>query len=130
MRALDRYTLQFRFSEPQPRFDYMMADGAISGALAREVVEAYGDTIMAHPVGTGPYRLAEWRRSSRMVFERNPNYREHLYDEQAPAADARSARDRQVAEGPQAAADRPRRGLDRRGEPAALAELPRTAPST
>ncbi len=50
------------------------------GAVAREVVEAYGDTIPAHPVGTGPFRLAEWRRSSRIVLERNPTYREVLYD--------------------------------------------------
>ena len=42
------------------------------GAVAREVVEAYGDQIMGHPVGTGPFRLADWRRSSRIVFERNP----------------------------------------------------------
>ena len=31
------------------------------GAVAREVVEAYGDDLMAHPVGTGPYVLKEWR---------------------------------------------------------------------
>ena len=30
----------------------------------------YGDQIMAHPVGTGPFRLADWRRSSRIVLER------------------------------------------------------------
>ena len=27
------------------------------GAMAREVVEAYGDKIMEHPVGTGPFML-------------------------------------------------------------------------
>ena len=90
LRALDRYTLQFRFAEPQPRFDYLMADGATSGALAREVVEAYADTMMEHPVGTGPYRLGAWKRSSKIVLERNPNYREHRYDEQPPPGDARS----------------------------------------
>ena len=41
---------------------------------------------MEHPVGTGAFRLSEWRRSSRMVFERNPRFRECYYDEQ-PAAD-------------------------------------------
>ena len=58
-------------------------------ALAREVVDAYGDKVGEHPVGTGPYRLAQWRRSSRMLLRKNPNYREVRYDEQPPADDAR-----------------------------------------
>jgi ABC-type transport system substrate-binding protein len=90
LRALDRYTLQFRLAEPAPRFAYVLADNPMLGAVAREVVEAYGDKIMAHPVGTGPFQLAEWRRSSRIVLERNPGFREQRYDEQAPADDARS----------------------------------------
>jgi len=88
MRALDRYTLQFRFAEPQPRFLQTMSGGDLWGALAREVVEAYGDAIPAHPVGTGPFRLGEWRRSSRIVLERNPNYRELTYDAKPNADDA------------------------------------------
>ncbi len=42
---------------------------------------------MQHPVGTGPFRLAEWRRSSRMVLERNPNYRDVRYDAEPNADD-------------------------------------------
>jgi len=42
---------------------------------------------MEHPVGTGPYRLAQWRRSSLIAFEKNPNYRAVFYDEHAPAGD-------------------------------------------
>ena len=42
---------------------YKLADARSRGAVAREVVETYGDAIMEHPVGTGPYRLAQWRRS-------------------------------------------------------------------
>ena len=80
LRALDRYTFQFRLGEPDPRFLYQLTVPDINGAVAREVVEAYGDKIMAHPVGTGPFRLVEWRRSSRIVLERNPNYREVLYE--------------------------------------------------
>ncbi|MFZ5543913.1 MAG: ABC transporter substrate-binding protein [Pseudomonadota bacterium] len=88
-RVLDRYTFQIRLAEPNPRFVYVMADPSLVGALAREVVEFYGDKIAEHPVGTGPYRLVEWRRSSRMVFERNPNYRERHYDEHPPEGNAR-----------------------------------------
>ena len=87
IRALDRYTFQVRLAEPSPRFhQQLMTDSSVFGAVAREVVEFYGDKIMEHPVGTGAYRLAEWRRSSRIVLERNPSFREVLYDEQ-PSAD-------------------------------------------
>ncbi len=88
LRTLDRYTLQFRFELPQPRFLQSLTGGDLWGAVAREVVEAYGDTIQAHPVGTGPFRLGEWRRSSRIVLERSPTYREVLYDAEPNADDA------------------------------------------
>ena len=90
VKALDRYTLQVRFAQPQPRFNYLMADNAISGAVAREVMDAYVGKEMEHPVGTGPFRLTQWTRSSKIVLERNPRYREVLYDEEAPAADPQS----------------------------------------
>ncbi len=88
LRALDRYTLQVKLREPRPRHLFVWASPDIYGAVAREVVEAYGDNIMAHPVGTGPYRLADWRRSSRMVLERNPGYRDDFYDAHPNADDA------------------------------------------
>lgn len=88
LRALDRYTLQVRLAEPAPRFPNLLADSASYGALAREVVERYGAAVGEHPVGTGPFRLAEWRRSSRIVLERNPDYRWRRYDAQPAAGDA------------------------------------------
>jgi ABC-type transport system substrate-binding protein len=88
LRALDRYTLQFRLAEPAPRFAYVLADAAMVGAVAREVVQAYGDKIMEHPVGTGPFRLAAWKRSSLIVLARNPGFREQHYSEQATPGDA------------------------------------------
>ncbi len=60
-------------------------------AVAREVVEAYGDAstwVMANPVGTGPYRLKEWRRGQKITLEANPNYREEHFPAAPPDADA------------------------------------------
>lgn len=93
IRALDRYTFQIRLERPNPRFAYTLALATPLGAVAREVVDAYGDQIMAHPVGTGPFRLAQWTRTSRIVLERNPTYREEIYDFAAPADAPRLARD-------------------------------------
>ena len=83
---VDRYTLRIRLSKPDYNFLYILAMPNI-GAQAREVVEAYGSDIGAHPVGTGPFRLAEWKRSSRIVLERNPNFREAYYEAEPPADD-------------------------------------------
>lgn len=63
-----------------------LCESALYGAVAREVVEAYGHEIPAHPVGTGPYRLKSWRRSSRIELEPNPGFREMRYHAE-PAAD-------------------------------------------
>jgi ABC-type transport system substrate-binding protein len=91
LRALDRYTLQIKTHGPRPRLvESIFAGNDLYGAVAREVVEFYGDKIMEHPVGTGPFLLKEWRRSSQMVFERNPDYRERHYEAQ-PAADDKEA---------------------------------------
>ena len=87
VRALDRYTLQFSIKEPRPRFVYGLAANDY-GAVAREVVEFYGDQIEAHPVGTGPFKLVQWRRSSFIAFERNPDFREKVYDAEPTADDA------------------------------------------
>ncbi len=90
LRALDRYTIQFRMQQPQPRFVYLLSDSSILGAVAREVVEKYGDKIMEHPVGTGPFKLDQWTRSSKITFVKNPNFREEFYDAEPAANDALS----------------------------------------
>ncbi len=88
LKALDRYTIRFSLEEPRPRFSENMAGSDLFGAVAREVVEHYGSDLDAHPVGTGPFRLKSWRRSSQIVLERNPEYREVLYDAEPAPGDA------------------------------------------
>jgi len=91
LRALDRYTLQFRLKQPRPRFLFTLAGGDQFGAVAREVIAHYGqDHAMEHPVGTGPFMLTQWRRSSLIVLEKNPGFRERVYDAE-PNADDPSA---------------------------------------
>lgn len=84
LKTLDRYTFQLKLGVADPRFVYQFADSGFLGAVAREVVEHYGDKIMEHPVGTNAWRLGEWRRSSRVVLEKNPNFRDVRYAEVAP----------------------------------------------
>lgn len=87
IQALDRYTLQIKLTEPTPNMLYYLTYCNLSCAVAREVVEAYGDKIMEHPVGTNAFRLAQWKRSSRMVLEKNPGYRDDFYNEEPDPKD-------------------------------------------
>jgi ABC-type transport system substrate-binding protein len=90
LRALDRHTLQVKLVEPDYILMGYMAHAAMS-AIAREVVEAYGDAsgwVMANPVGTGPFRLAEWRRGQKIVLEANPGFREEYFPTAGEPADA------------------------------------------
>jgi ABC-type transport system substrate-binding protein len=92
LRALDRYTLRIELAEPAPNFTYFLTLCPLACAVAREVAEAYGDRIAEHPVGTNAFRLTRYARSSKMVFERNPNFRAQRYEAQAPADDAEGQR--------------------------------------
>ena len=89
LRALDRYTLQLRLKEPNfPVIESFLTRGAV----AREVVEAAGADIRTRAVGTGPYRLREWKRGSRLVLEANPGYRGAPFPESSDPARAALAR--------------------------------------
>ncbi len=78
LEVVDRYTLRIRLTKPDLRFLYVFAIPN-TAAVAREVVEAYGPDFGAHPVGTGPYMLGEYRRSARIVLLANPGFRETSY---------------------------------------------------
>ncbi|HET9652218.1 MAG TPA: ABC transporter substrate-binding protein, partial [Usitatibacter sp.] len=90
LRTLDRYTFQVRIKQPIAVFIYNFADCRSACAVAREVIEKYGDDAGSHPVGTGPWKLAFWKRSSKIVLERNPSYREDHWDAEPPPGDARA----------------------------------------
>lgn len=89
LRALDRHTLRITLVEP----DYTLLPyltGFSLSAVSREVIEAHASAdgrAMEHPVGTGPFRLAEWRRGQKMVLLANPNYREEFFPEAPAGAD-------------------------------------------
>jgi ABC-type transport system substrate-binding protein len=98
LQAIDRYTLRIRFNEPDWNFQHWLTTAQFA-AVAREVVDAYKDgsnRVMEHPVGTGPYRLAQWTRGQKIVLEARPGYRDERYP--TPPAGS-SAEDLAVAKG-------------------------------
>ena len=75
----DRYTLRIRLKETDFSFSHVLAF-SLTGAVAREAIEAYGEDTHSHPVGTGPYLLKSYTRSSKIVLEANPDYRKRVWD--------------------------------------------------
>jgi ABC-type transport system substrate-binding protein len=78
LEVVDRYTLKIRLKAPDLRFIYVLAIPNTC-AVAREVVETYGLDFGAHPVGTGPYVLGEYKRSAKIELRANPGYRTVTY---------------------------------------------------
>src|SRR5439155_19701794 len=92
LEAVDRFTLQIKLKQPDYNLSYVLAHEPTS-AVAREVVAMYADAsgrVMANPVGTGPYKLVKWIRSSKIFLEANPDYRGFIWDFQ-PGSDPEDA---------------------------------------
>ena len=90
LQAPSRYEFRLKLVEPDYNMLYILAMPA-TAAMAREVVEHYGEAIAEHPVGTGPYKLGLWRRSQLVTLDANPDFRE-VYFETAGGEDERDAR--------------------------------------
>jgi ABC-type transport system substrate-binding protein len=78
IKAGDSNTLTLKLTRPYPQIFQILAMTHTS-VVAREVVSKFNEEIINHPVGTGPYQLKTWTRGSKIILERNPNYRELLY---------------------------------------------------
>ena len=75
----DPYTLRIKLKEPDFTFSQILAFAETS-AVAREVIETYGEESNFHPVGTGPYMLDKYVRSSKIFLKANPDYRKEVWD--------------------------------------------------
>ena len=80
--ALDRHTIRFRLKATDYNLPYILAHEP-TAAVAREVIAKYAEVdgrAQANPVGTGPYRLERWVRSSKIFLEANPHFRGFTWD--------------------------------------------------
>lgn len=82
LKALDKYTLQFKLAKPFPQFMYSLAM-PFTYVVAKEVVEKYGKEFINHPVGTGPYVLPKFDQGKMIVYTKNPTFREKFYPSEA-----------------------------------------------
>ena len=73
LRVIDDLTVEIRLDRPFAPFLYLMAYDAAS-VVPREAVEGRGGGFASHPVGTGAFRFASWRRDDQLVLERFPGH--------------------------------------------------------
>lgn len=73
IQALDEHTVQLTLVRPLPNF---LQNLAVVGCMIwpRELPAAYGDDLLVHAIGTGPFRMAAARAGEAIVLERNPSY--------------------------------------------------------
>jgi len=70
---IDDYTVKLITEKPNAILLSRIADGW--GILDKETYEQVGEEgYLAHPIGTGPFKLVEWVKGDRIVLEKNPDY--------------------------------------------------------
>jgi peptide/nickel transport system substrate-binding protein len=74
--AVDALTVRFTLCYPDVAFRSKVAFSAfaIHSSDYLEETGGGGDALVANPIGTGPYQLAQWDRGSQLVMVRNDNY--------------------------------------------------------
>lgn len=70
----DPHVVTLRLAAPDPLFLHKLTM-PFAAVVDRETVERVGDKdFQRQPVGTGPFRLAEWQYGQQLRLERNPHY--------------------------------------------------------
>jgi oligopeptide transport system substrate-binding protein len=73
IKVIDDYTIQFRLKKPFSPFLKLFAMTA-AYVVPKEEVERWGPDFSAHPVGTGPFVLKEWRPNREIILEKREDY--------------------------------------------------------
>ncbi len=85
LKAVDKYTLQFKLTKQFPQFLYSLAM-PFTFVVAKEAVEFYGKEFLNNPVGTGPFILKGGvfkQTDKRFEYVKNPTFREKKFPSQA-----------------------------------------------
>ena len=86
IKALDRYTVQFKLARAFPQFLYALAMPFFF-VVPKEAVEHYGEEFINYPVGTGPFTLDKFRHTNRIVWRKNPTFRKKFFPREGEAQD-------------------------------------------
>jgi oligopeptide transport system substrate-binding protein len=82
----DDHTIVIKLKKPYYQLYYVLAM-PYSAPIPKEAVDKYGKEFVNHPVGTGPYKLKEWKRGTRVELVKNDNWRGGTYPTEGEATD-------------------------------------------
>jgi peptide/nickel transport system substrate-binding protein len=71
---VDQNTVRFDLSRPYPPFPNLLVLGIVPAASVAQPAPLTGNPLGTKPVGTGPYRLAEWKPGDKLTLHANPDY--------------------------------------------------------
>jgi len=86
LKKVDDYTFSIKLTSPYPQFLYALAM-PYSFIVAKEAVDHFGKEFLNHPVGTGPFILPTFDQSNRIIYNKNPTFREKLYPSEGEEGD-------------------------------------------
>ena len=72
-KALNKSTFQIELKYPFPAFLGMLSMKYFS-VVPKEIVDFYGTSFRANPIGTGPFKFKRWSENNKLVFRRNSQY--------------------------------------------------------
>ncbi len=78
LKALDDHTLQIKLTQPYPQLIYALAM-AFTTPIPKEMITKYKNDLTQIAIGTGPYQLVEWKKSSLLKLKKNKNYHTNSY---------------------------------------------------
>ncbi len=87
LRAIDGYTLFIKLNKPWPQMLGTAFADIATTPIAKEAVDYYGKDLVSNPVGTGPFKLERWERSSYLKLVRNPAFRDEFYPTEGEESD-------------------------------------------
>ncbi len=74
----ERYKVRIILAQPDVLFLYKLAMPA-SAIPSQVALKKFGSEFPYHPVGTGPFYFSEWRRSGRIILNKNVRYNDSVY---------------------------------------------------
>lgn len=81
LQAPDDHTLVVELTEPYPQMLYVFAM-SFTSPIPLEAVEQYNNLLHDQIIGTGPFQLKTWERSSKLILKKFPKYHGGTYPRQ------------------------------------------------